>query len=131
MKKIGILNQDISEVVAGMGHMDMITVADAGLPIPDGVRRIDLALREGLPGFLETVETLAEELQVEKVVVATETAAISPLIEEGLRSLFPDAEWSTMPHEEFKALTRQSKAVIRTGEFTPYANVILVSGVVF
>ncbi len=131
MKKTGILNQDISEVVAGMGHMDMITVADAGLPIPDGVRRIDLAVREGLPGFLETVETLTEELQVEKVVVATETAAISPHIEAGLKHLFPDAEWSTIPHEEFKALTRQSKAVIRTGEFTPYANVILVSGVVF
>jgi D-ribose pyranase len=131
MKKIGVLNQDISEVVAGMGHMDTITVADAGLPIPDGVRRIDLALREGLPGFLETVETLVKELQVEKVVVATETAAISPHIEQRLRQLFPDAEWSTTPHEEFKSLTCQSKAVIRTGEFTPYANVILVSGVVF
>lgn len=131
MKKIGILNQDISAVVAGMGHTDKITVADAGLPIPESVWRIDLALREGLPGFIETVEVLAEELQVERVVVAQETAAISPHIEEGLRQLFPDAEWSTMPHEEFKALTGQSKAVIRTGEFTPYANVILVSGVVF
>jgi D-ribose pyranase len=131
MKKIGILNRYISAVVAGMGHMDTITVADAGLPIPDGVRRIDLALREGLPGLLETVETLAGELQVEKVVVAQETAAVSPHIEEGLKQLFPDAEWTTMPHEEFKALTGQSKAVVRTGEFTPYANVILVSGVVF
>jgi D-ribose pyranase len=131
MKKIGILNHDISAVVAGMGHMDTITVADAGLPVPDGVRRIDLALREGLPGFLETVETLAGELQVEKVVVAQETAAVSPHIEEGLKQLFPDAEWATLPHEEFKALTGQSKAVVRTGEFTPYANVILVSGVVF
>jgi D-ribose pyranase len=71
MKKIGILNRYFSAVVAGMGHMDSITVADAGLPVPDGVRRIDLALREGLPGFLETVETLAGELQVEKVVVAS------------------------------------------------------------
>jgi D-ribose pyranase len=131
MKKTGILNQDISAVVAGMGHTDSITVADAGLPIPDGVRRIDLALREGLPGFLETVETLAGELQVEKVVVAQETAAVSPHVEEGLKQLFPDAEWATVPHEEFKALTCQSKAVVRTGEFTPYANVILVSGVVF
>jgi D-ribose pyranase len=131
MKKIGILNQDLSAVVAGMGHTDTITVADAGLPIPDGVRRIDLALREGLPGFLETVETLAGELQVEQVVVARETAAVSPHIEEGLRRLFPDAGWASVPHEEFKALTGQSKAVVRTGEFTPYANVILVSGVVF
>jgi D-ribose pyranase len=114
MKKIGILNQDISAVVAGMGHTDMITVADAGLPIPDGVWRIDLALREGLPGFIETVEVLAEELQVERVVVAQETAAISSHIAEGLKHLFPDAEWETMPHEEFKGLGMVPYAVICT-----------------
>jgi D-ribose pyranase len=110
MKNIGVLNQDISAVAAGMGHMDTITVADAGLPIPDGVRRIDLALREGLLGFLETVETLAGGLQVEKVVVAQETGAVSPHIEEGLKQIFPIAEWATVPHEDFKALTRQSKS---------------------
>ena len=64
MKKIGILNKDISEVIASMGHMDMLVVCDAGLPIPAGVRRIDLALKEGLPGFIETVETVYKELQV-------------------------------------------------------------------
>ena len=131
MKKVGILNQAISEVVAGMGHMDQITIGDAGLPIPGNVRRIDLALRRGIPGFLETVEAVVSELQVEQVIVAAEMETVSPHILAGLRKILPDVKWQTVPHTEFKKLTANSRAGIRTGEFTPYANVILVAGVVF
>jgi D-ribose pyranase len=131
MKKIGILNKDISEVIASMGHMDMLVVGDAGLPIPPGVRRIDLAIKEGLPGFLETVEAIASELEVERFIVAEETGAVSPPIEEALIKIFSGAEVERVTHVTFKELSRSAVAVVRTGEFTPYANVILVSGVVF
>lgn len=131
MKKIGILNRDISDVIAGMGHRDMLVVCDAGLPIPANVRRIDLALREGLPAFLDTVEVLSAELEVERMILAAETAAYSPHIQEGLLGLFDGAELETISHERLKELTKEAVAVIRTGEFTPYANVILVSGVIF
>jgi D-ribose pyranase len=131
VKKIGILNQAISEVIAGMGHMDLLAVADAGLPIPPGVRRIDLAVRAGLPGFLETVEAVAAELQVQRIVVAEETAAVSPHVEAALRGIFPGVAVDRIPHAAFKELCRSAVAVVRTGEFTPYANVILESGVVF
>jgi D-ribose pyranase len=131
LKKIGILNKDISEVIASMGHMDMLVVADAGLPIPAGVQRIDLAVRKGLPGFLETVEAISGELQVERIVVAEETGAVSPHIHAGLTKIFDGAEVETVSHAQFKELTKNAAAVVRTGEFTPYANVILVSGVVF
>ena len=131
MKKIGILNKDISEVIAGMGHTDMLVVADAGLPIPAGVRRIDLAVRPGLPGFLETVEAISGELQVERIVVAEETGQVSPQIHAGLTRTFGGAQVEAVSHERFKELTRGAVAVVRTGECTPYANVILVSGVIF
>ena len=131
MKKIGILNKDISEVIASMGHMDMLVVCDAGLPIPPGVRRIDLALKEGLPGFIETVETVNKELQVDQIIFAEETGKVSPQIEEQLLKLFNGCKTERVPHQKLKELTRLAVAVIRTGEFTPYANVILVSGVVF
>lgn len=131
MKKIGILNQELSTVIAGMGHTDMLVVADAGLPIPPGVRRIDLALREGLPGFLETVAAVLGELQVERIIVAEEMQAVSPHIHEKLLEIASGAEVGMVAHGQFKELTRAAAAVVRTGEFTPYANVILVSGVVF
>jgi D-ribose pyranase len=131
MKKIGVLNKDISEAIAGMGHMDMLVVGDAGLPIPPGVRRIDVAIKEGLPGFLETVEAIAGELEVERFIVAEETGRVSPHIEEALIKMFSGAEVERVTHVTLKELSRSAVAVVRTGEFTPYANVILVSGVVF
>lgn len=131
MKKIGIINKEISNVIAGMGHLQMLTVCDAGLPIPLDVHRIDLALREGLPGFIETLEVISKELKVEKIIIASETAKISPEIKESILNIFPNQTVEEISHEEFKALTKESIAIIRTGEYTPYANVILVSGVVF
>ena len=63
MKKIGILNQSISTIIAGLGHMDTIVVSDAGLPFPAEAQRIDLVLKEGSPSFLETVGVILEEIQ--------------------------------------------------------------------
>ncbi len=131
MKKIGILNQDISFVIAGLGHNDMLVVGDAGLPIPDGVKRIDLAVKQGVPGFFETLETILQEVQVEKVIIARETFKVSPQVGDRLRELFKNVKIIEVSHEDLKETTTHAKAVVRTGEFTPYANVILVSGVVF
>jgi D-ribose pyranase len=128
MKKTGIINSDLSEVISKIGHTDGLTVCDAGLPIPDGCRRIDLALRKGLPTFADTLEVIALELQVERAIVAAEMFAVSPEVELTIRKFFPHCELQVVPHEEFKRLSRNSKAIVRTGEFTPYANVILISG---
>jgi D-ribose pyranase len=131
MKKTKLLNQEVSYVIAGMGHKDMLVIADAGLPIPENVLRIDLALSEGIPSFMDTVHAVNSELAVESIIVSEEMQSKSPQILSFLTSLFPKANIQSIPHEEFKAMTSSAKAVIRTGEFTPYANVILVSGVVF
>jgi D-ribose pyranase len=131
MKKIGILNQDISEVIAGMGHTDMLVVCDAGLPIPGHVRRIDLSLHAGYPSFEEVLRDIAKELQVERIILAEETGKVSPDIEKVVLDIFSSAKVQKISHEGFKELTHEAVAVVRTGEFTPYANVILVSGVVF
>ena len=131
MKKIGCLNRDISEVIAGMGHTDTLTIGDAGLPVPEGVRRIDLALQAGVPGFMQTVGVVNSELCVQEVIIAQETAQVSPKVADDLKKLFKDIPFRLVPHEDFKRLTAKSKAVVRTGEFTPYANVILVAGAIF
>jgi D-ribose pyranase len=131
MKKIGTLNQPLSAVIAGLGHMDQLVVADAGLPIPVGPERIDLALKDGLPGFVETLQVILEEVQVERAVVAEEMISTSPQIYQLIAAMLTDIPIETVPHEEFKQRTGEARAVVRTGEFTPYANVILIAGVVF
>ena len=131
MKKIGILNQPISEVVAGLGHMDMLVIADAGLPIPPETQRIDLALTAGIPSFLDTLRVVLEEMQVERAIVAEEMLEVSSDVYEAVKELLGDTPIETVTHLIFKEQTRSSRAVIRTGEFTPYANIILVAGVTF
>jgi len=131
MKKIGLLNQPISSVIAGMGHKDTLVIADAGLPIPPERERIDLALVEGMPPFLDTVRAVLTEMEVEGAIVAEEMLEVSPELYEGIQDLLGDTSIERVSHEELKARTHATRAVIRTGEFTPYANVILVAGVVF
>ena len=131
MKKTGMLNKEISSVVAGMGHTDTLVIGDAGLPIPKDVQRIDLALKKDVPGFIETVETVVQELCVEKVIVAKEMKEVSPDVLLELERIFPDTSFEFVSHDELKKLSREASAIIRTGEFTSYANVILGSGVDF
>lgn len=131
MKKIGVLNKEISEVIAGMGHYDMLVIGDAGLPIPQDVKRIDLALTKGVPEFQQTLQVVLEELQVQQAVIASEMKNVSPELYRTVVKIMGNTPIRTVPHEEFKNMTQRSVAVIRTGEFTPYANIILESGVVF
>ena len=131
MKKIGILNQPISNVIAGMGHTDTLIIADAGLPIPSETERIDLALAAGIPSFLDTLRIVLSEMQLEKVIIAEETTTISADLFQAIQEIIEDTPVELCTHNDLKLMSHTAKAIIRTGEFTPYANIILVSGVVF
>ena len=128
MKRIGMINAPISKVISELGHTDMITIADAGLPIPSSVERIDLALKRNVPKFIDTLSVVLDDLHIEKAIVADELLTVSPIMYDEIRKIIPEEMLETIPHVEFKQKTAGSKAVIRTGEFTPYSNVILVAG---
>lgn len=136
MKRRPLLNRHLSKLVASLGHMDEIVVADAGLPIPANVAVIDLAVSPGIPGFFDVLDALAHEMIVEQAIFANEAAEdLVTRIEVKLAHWAAEAgkpiEHIRCSHEAFKTQTSRARAVIRTGEFTPYANVILVSGVSF
>lgn len=131
MKKSTLINSEISYEISKMGHTDTLVVCDSGLPIPSGVKRIDLALKKGLPTFLDTLDTILEELEVEEVIIAKEIIEASNELYKEIQKRFENITITTVAHEDFKVLTKDSKAIVRTGEFTPYANIILKSGVVF
>ncbi|MCK8101331.1 D-ribose pyranase [Bacillus sp. 2CMS4F] len=131
MKKHGILNSHLAKLLADLGHTDKIVIADAGLPVPEGVLKIDLSLKPGFPAFRDVAAVLADEMAVEKVIVASEIKVSNPENASFIETLFSEEAVDCLPHEEFKELTKEAKAVIRTGEFTPYANCILQAGVLF
>lgn len=104
MKKHGVLHAELSRCIAALGHKDLFMIGDAGMPIPPGVEIIDLA----------------DEIR-------THNETLHAYLQQKLKGV--PAEY--MPHDELKAFSAKAKFAIRTGEFSPYPNVILRAGVVF
>ncbi|MFU9138152.1 MULTISPECIES: D-ribose pyranase [unclassified Erwinia] len=139
MKKGTLLNSEISALVSRLGHTDSLVIGDAGLPIPAGPQRVDLALTQGIPSFLQVVKAVTDEMQVESVIIAEEIKSHNPQLLSELSALLDLLQQhqgntiaiSYVSHQQFKQQTQRSQAVIRSGECSPYANIILCAGVTF
>ena len=133
MKRHGILNSDISRVLSYMGHTDCICIGDCGLSIPDETERIDLAVKFGVPTFMDVLKEVGNDMKIEKIVLAEEIKEHNPQVLAEIKEYFKgqDVEVEYVSHVGLKQMTRECKAVIRTGETTPYANIILQSGCIF
>ncbi len=130
MKRTGILNQQLSAAIAGLGHGDLLMVVDAGFPIPRGSERIDLAIVRDLPDLRTVLKIVHEEVIAERVVIAAEMAQNNAPLEQWLRVEFDDADFELVPHEEMlTSVAARAKAIVRTGAFDPWGNIALSSGV--
>ena len=132
MKRNGLLHADLNRIIAAMGHTDTLVIGDVGLPVPHGVPCIDLAVLPGTPAFATVFEAIFAELAVERATVASEIHAHNPsmaALKERLEA--GGLAVDELYHEDFKAATRRAVAVVRTGETSPYANIILHAGVTF
>ncbi len=131
MKKVGILNSDIAKVLADLGHTDTICISDIGLPVPNGVKKIDLALDYGIPSFIQVLEVIDRYMKYEEVILADEIKENNAVVTKKVDEITKSVDKVYVSHEKFKELTKNCKVIIRTGENTPYANIILKSGVFF
>ncbi|MBV4459226.1 D-ribose pyranase [Pseudomonas sp. COR58] len=134
MKKTPLLNVALSRLIASLGHGDMLVIGDAGLPVPPGVELIDLALTHGVPQFTDTLKVVLSEMQVESHVLAQEILERRPAplaVLDELNGSGALGRRDLLSHEQFKALSRQARAIVRTGECQPYCNIVLVAGVTF
>ena len=131
MKKTGILNSEVASVVAGMGHMDWLSIGDAGMPVPMGTKKIDLCVDKELPSFMDVLQNVLKELKVQKIYLADEIKDQNPKQLENIKKALPYVEIAFMPHSDLKKNLAKTHAFIRTGEMTPFSNIILESGVTF
>lgn len=129
MKRAGILNGDLAGAMARLGHTDQVLVCDSGMPLPQGAPVVDLAFLPGIPGFAEVLDGVLTELVVEGAIAAQEVETGNKECNAFLDDRLPGLTY--VPHEELKLLAHSVKLIIRTGEATPYANVILRCGVAF
>lgn len=134
MKKKGIFNHFISDIVASMGHKDRLLITDLGFPIPAEAFKVDIALNAGTPGTREALIEVLKELQIEKAVLAEQMPEESPEAHRELK----DTLAAEVDHEHYDIdyidhwdmvdIAREAKGVIRTGSVIPYSNIVLVSG---
>lgn len=130
MKEHGILNSEISKRLSDLGHTDLIAVGDCGLPI-DSDKKIDLALKLGEPKFIDVLEVLLEDFGCEHYILASEIKEKNPDQEAAIKNLLAGVSSEYISHEDFKKKLDDVKFVIRTGENTPYSNIILRSKNIF
>ncbi len=131
MKKRGILNAQLAGCVAALGHMDLFLIGDAGMPIPPGVPVVDLVVTAGVPTFDQVMDAVLEEAVVEGYTIAKEIQDHNPRLLRYIRGKLPEAEETMISHTQLKEMSKNVRFAVRTGEFTPYPNVILRAGVAF
>lgn len=131
MKKDRVINPEIVSEVASLGHTEYLCIADCGLPIPKGVRVVDVSVTAGIPSFLDVVGAVQDELVIESILLAEEIRRKNEDVLTKMLALLGDVEVQYISHNELKKRTECAKCIIRTGEQSPYANVIFVGGVTF
>ncbi|MCK9171108.1 MAG: D-ribose pyranase [Treponema sp.] len=131
MKKNGILNSDISRILSYMRHTDTLCIGDCGLPCPDETELIDISLKLGTPSFLDVLKVVLSDMKIEKITLAEEIKEKNPSVLKGILEAAGNVKIDFVPHEDLKHELKGCKAVIRTGETTPYANIILQSACIF
>lgn len=130
MKEIGVIHGQLSKIIAELGHGEMIVLADAGLPVAPNVPMIDFALSPGIPSLDQVLHAVLTECVVETAVIATELKNSNLEFFEKICRLIGHPV-RIVSHEELKQLCLHTKFHVRTGEWTPFANVILSAGVAF
>ncbi|MFR9272002.1 MAG: D-ribose pyranase [Clostridia bacterium] len=131
MKKRGIINVQLAGLIAGLGHKDTFMIADGGMPIPQGVEIVDLALCGGVPTFRQVMDAILDEAVVERYTLAGEIVDKNPELLAYIEGKLSGVEYEMVSHVELKEMSEGIKFAVRTGEFTPYPNIILRAGVAF
>lgn len=131
MKKRGIINAQLAGLIAGLGHKGTFMIGDGEMPIPRGVEIVDLALCGGVSTFKQVMDAVLDETQIESYVLAEEIVEKNQPLLTYIRESLPEAEESMIFHMALKKMSKNVKFAIRTGEFTPYPNIILTAGVAF
>ena len=127
MKKSGILNPALCQLLARTGHTDYFTICDRGFPVPDGPERIDLSLVDDIPTVLDVLKAIVQEYQIDRIVITKEMQEVNPQRVEDLKSIVGD-KLEAISHIDIKRLSQSGKATVRTADTCPYGNIIVVSG---
>jgi D-ribose pyranase len=126
MLKTGILNPDVLSLLARVRHTNLLVIADRGFPSWNGVETIDLSLVDDLPRVEQVLAAILPHWKAGRVFMAEEfRKANSAKTVKRFETALQAVEY--LPHVELKLKVPGAVGLIRTGDTTQYANVILES----
>jgi D-ribose pyranase len=128
MLKTGILNPHINSLLSRVRHTNTVVLTDRGFPFWPGIETVDISLVDGIPTVLQVLAALRQNFVIGEAFMANEflvnnTEAARAAFAKGLEGVALRYE----PHVEFKKRVPEAIGLIRTGDTTQYANLILVS----
>jgi D-ribose pyranase len=128
MLKSGILNPAINSLLSRVRHTNTLVIADRGFPFWPQIETVDISLVDDIPTVLAVFRAIRASFVVGKLWMAEEfrianTAATIQQFE----GEFGDIPRVSEPHVEFKLRVPHAIGLIRTGDTTQYANIILES----
>ena len=129
MLRQGIIHAQLATALAGLRHTDTFVISDSGFPTARGVEVIDLGVIYGVPTFDSVLDAVAAEVVVEKATMARETCEHNTPQADRIRAYFPDV--AEVSHDDLKLMAASARFVVRTGEATPYSNLVLQTGVAY
>jgi D-ribose pyranase len=128
MLKTGILNPQINSLLSRVRHTNTLVIADRGFPFWPMIETVDISLMDDVPTVLAVLRALRPNFQIGKAWMAQEflkhnSARMRTAFTGALRGI----ELIHEPHVKFKKRIPHAIGLIRTGDTTPYANIILES----
>jgi D-ribose pyranase len=129
MLKTGILNPQINSLLSRVRHTNMLVISDRGFPFWPQIETVDISLVDDVPTVLQTLEAVRRNFVVGQAYMAEEFLAHnSDTVRSTFATAFAGIPVTHEPHEAvFKKRVPAAIGLIRTGDTTPYANLILVS----
>jgi D-ribose pyranase len=124
----GILNPQINSLLSRVRHTNTLVIADRGFPFWPMIETVDISLVDDVPTVLAVLGAIRPNFQIGKAWMAREFLEHNSA---KTRSAFAGAlggiELVHEPHAEFKKRVPRAIGLIRTGDTTQYANIILES----
>lgn len=129
MIKHGILNPHVLSLLARVRHTNMLVIADRGFPFWPTIETVDLSLVDGIPTVLQVLDAVRANHDIFEIYMAQEfREENTPEVQQAFAASMAGTNVTFEPHVEMKRRVPDAIGLIRTGDTTQYANMVLVSG---
>lgn len=128
MLKSGILNPNINSLLSRVRHTNTLVISDRGFPFWPQIETIDISLIDDLPRVLDVLNAIRANFKVGNAFMANEFRTVNtPQTCANFERALEGVSLTYEPHIEFKKRVPHAIGLIRTGDTTQYANMILES----